>query len=64
MQERAHVQPQLYVDRFKWVSAVPEPIHAVARIYDMYINVVGQTVALTKCVLLSTCEVVRDEMKN
>ena len=48
------VQPQLYVDNLKCVSRDPVLLLSAARFATGYVRLVGQELAPSKCVLLST----------
>ena len=58
------VKPQLYADNLKCVSSSDDALLESARFTNKYIRLVGQTPALSKCVLLSTSKVVRGLMKS
>ena len=58
------VQPQLYADNLKCVSRDPDSLLAAARFTTGYVRLVGQELAPSKCVLLSTSREVRHGMKG
>ena len=58
------VQPQLYADNLKVVSRDPDLLLNAARFTTGYVRLVGQEPAPSKCVLLSTSRVVRQDMKD
>ena len=49
---------------FKCVSRTPDLLLSAARFTTGYVRLVGQELAPSKCVLLSTSRVVREDMKN
>ena len=58
------VQPQLYADNLRCVSWDPHLLLNAARFTTVYVRLVGQEPAPSKCVLLSTSKVVRKDMKD
>ena len=48
------VEPQLYADSLKCVSGDPDLLLRAARFTTGYVRLVGQELASSKCVLLST----------
>ena len=58
------VEPQLYDDNLKCVSRDPDLLLDAARFTTGYVRLVGQELAPSKCVLLSTSRVVRKDMKD
>ena len=58
------VPPQLYADNLKCVSRDPVLLLNAARFTTGYVRLVGQEPAPSKCVLLSTSNVVRKDMKD
>ena len=58
------VQPQLYADNLKCVSRDPGLLLHAARFTTRYVLLVGQELAPSKCVLLSTSRDVRKSMKE
>ena len=58
------VQPQLYADNLKCVSRDPGSLLHAARFTTGYVRLVVQEPAPSKCVLLSTSGVVRQDMKD
>ena len=58
------VQPQLYADNLKCVSRDPDLLLNAARFTTGYVRLVGQELAPSKCVLLSTSREVRKDMKD
>ena len=58
------VQPQLYADNLKCVSRDPGLLLNAARFTTRYVRLVGQELAPSKCVLLSTSREVRRDMKD
>ena len=58
------VSPQLYADNLKCVSRDPDFLLRAARFTTGYVRLVGQELALSKCVLLSTSKAVRVEMRG
>ena len=58
------VPPQLYADNLKCVSTDPGLLLNAARFTTGYVRLVGQEPAPSKCVLLSTSRVVREDMKD
>ena len=58
------VQPQLYADHLKCVSRDPGLLLRAARFTTVYVRLVGQELAPSKCVSLSTSRVVRKEMRG
>ena len=58
------VQPQLDADNLKCVSRNPDLLLDAARFTTGYVRLVGQELAPSKCVLLSTSRVVRKDMKD
>ena len=57
-------QPQLYADNLKCLSRDPEVLLHAARFTTQYVRLVGQELAPSKCVLLSTSREVRKDMKE
>ena len=60
----AGVQPQLYADNLKCVSRDPGVLLRAARFTTGYVRLVGQELALCKCVLMSTSRAVRGAMRG
>ena len=58
------VQPQLYADNLKCLSRDPELLLHAARFTTRYVRLVGQELAPSKCVLLSTFREVRKDMRS
>ena len=58
------VEPQLYADNLKCTSGDPELLLHAARFTTGYVRLVGQELAPSKCVLLSTSRAVRNDMKD
>ena len=58
------VQPQFYADNLKCVSRDPDLLLSAARFTTGYVRSVGQELAPSKCVLLSTSREVRKDMKD
>ena len=58
------VEPQLYADNLKCTSRDPELLLRAARFTTGYVRLVGQELAPSKCVLLSTSRVVRRDMRD
>ena len=58
------VQPQLHADNLKCISRSPELLLHAARFTTQYVRLVGQELAPSKCVLLSTSREVRKDMKG
>ena len=58
------VEPQLYADNLKCTSRDPELLLHAARFTTWYVRLVGQELAPSKCVLLSTSRAVRSDMKD
>ena len=58
------VQPQLYADNLKCVFRDPDLLLNAARFTTDYVRLVGQELAPSKCVLMSTSRVVRKDMKD
>ena len=58
------VQPQLYADNLKCLSTNPDLLLSAARFTSGYVRLVGQELAPSKCVLISTSREVRKEMKS
>ena len=58
------VQPQLYADNLKRVSRDPGLLLRAARFTTGYVRLVGQELAPSKCVFLSTSSFVRKEMRD
>ena len=58
------VQPQLYADNLKCVSRDPGLLLHAARFATDYVRLVGQELAPSKCVILSTSREVRKDMKD
>ena len=61
---REGVQPQLYADNLKCVSRDPGVLFRAARFTTGYVRLVGQELAPSKCVFLSTSRLVRREMRD
>ena len=55
---------ELYADNLKCVSRDPDLLLNAARFTTGYVRLVGQELAPSKCVLLSTSGVVREGMKD
>ena len=62
--ELLDVSPQLYADNLKCVSTRPEQLLRAAQFTSAYVKLVGQEPAPSKCILMSTSAVVRQEMKE
>ena len=62
--ELPDVSPQLYADNLKCVSTRPEQLLRAAQFTSAYVKLVGQESAPSKCILMSTSAVVRQEMKE
>ena len=58
------VQPQLYADNLECVSRDPDLLLNAARFTTGYVRLVGQGLAPSRCVLLSTSRKVRKDMKD
>ena len=58
------VKPQLYADNLKCVSGEADDLLEAARFTNIYIRLVGQAPAPSKCILLSTSAEVRSLMKD
>ena len=58
------VRPQLYADNLKCLSRDPGVPWRAARFTTGYVRLVGQELAPSKCVLLSTSREVRKDMKD
>ena len=58
------VQPKLYADDLKCVSRDPEVLLSAARFTTGYVRLVGQELAPSKCVLMSTSRTVRNSMRG
>ena len=58
------VEPQLYADNLKCFSRDPDVLLRAARFTTGYVGLVGQELALSKCVLLSTSRTVRKDMRD
>ena len=58
------VQPQLHADNLKCVSRDPDLLLNAARFTTGYVRLVGQELAPSKCVFLSTSRDVRQSMKG
>ena len=58
------VEPQLYADNLKSVSWDPDLLLRAARFTTGYVHLVGQELAPSKCVLLSTSRVVWKDLKD
>ena len=58
---RLGVEPQLYFDNLKCVSRDPDLLSIAAWFTTGYVRLVGQELAPSKCVLLSTS---RDDSKD
>ena len=58
------IQPQLHADNLKCVSGDPDLLLNAARFTAGYVRLVGQELAPSKCVLLSTSREVRKDMKD
>ena len=58
------VEPQLYADNLKCVSRDPALLLSAARFTTGYVRLVGQELAPSKCVLLSTSRDVRKDMRD
>ena len=58
------VQPQLYADNLECLSRNPDLLLHAARFTTKYIRLVGQELAPSECVLLSTSGEVRKDMKD
>ena len=58
------VQPQLCAVNLECVSRDPHLLLSAARFTTGYVRLVGQEPAPSKCVLLSTSRVVREDMKE
>ena len=58
------VEPQLYADHLKCVSRVPGVLLRAARFTAGFVRLVGQELAPSKCVLMSTSRVVREDMRG
>ena len=58
------VEPQLYADNLKCVSGDPDFLLSAARFTTGYVRLVGEELAPSKCVLLSTSRDVRRSMKE
>ena len=58
------VKPQLYADNLKCVSGEADDLLEAARFTSIYIRLVGQAPAPSKCILLSTSAEVRSLMKD
>ena len=54
----------MYADNLKCVSKDPGLLLSAARFTTGYVRLVGQELAPSKCVLLSTSRVVRKDMKD
>ena len=61
---KVDVQPQLYADNLRCVSRDPDLLLNAARFTTGYVRLVGQELAPSKCVLLSTSRDVRKSMKG
>ena len=61
---QGRVEPPLYADNLKCVSGDPALLLRAARFTTGYVRLVGQELALSKCVLLSTSRAVRKDMKD
>ena len=64
LQELPEVTPQLYADNLKCVSCNPGQLLRAARFTTAYVRLVGQELAPSKCVFLSTSAAVRKDMRN
>ena len=62
--ELPDVSPQLYADNLKCVSTWPEQLLRAAQVTSAHVKLVGQELAPSKCILMSTSAVVRQEMKE
>ena len=62
--EREGVVPQLYADNLKCASRDSGDLLAAAQFTSRYIRLVGQDVAPSKCVLLSTCSKTRHAVRD
>ena len=58
------VQPQLYADNLKCLSRDPDLLLHAAWFTTVYVRLVGQELAPSKCVLLSTSREIRKDMKD
>ena len=58
------VQPQLYADNLKCLSRSPDLLLHAARFTTQYVRLVGQEIAPSKCVFLSTSREVRKDMRE
>ena len=58
------VRPQLHADNLKCLSGNPDLLIHAARFTTVYVRLVGQEPAPSKCVLLSTSREVRTDMKD
>ena len=58
------VQPQLYADNLKCAARDPLVLLRAAEFTSGYVRLVGQELAPSKCILLSTSRVVRKDMKD
>ena len=57
-------QPQLYADNLKCVTRDPGLLLRAARLTAGYVRLVGQELAPSKCVLMSTSRAVRSDMRG
>ena len=62
--ELPDVSTQLYADNLKCVSTRPEQLLRGAQFTSAYVMLVGQEPAPSKCILMSTLAVIRQEMKE
>ena len=58
------VEPQMYADNLKCVSRDPGVLLRTARFTTLYVRLVGQEPAPSKCVLMSTSRAVRSDMRR
>ena len=58
------VKPQLIADNLKCVSRNDDDLFEVAWFTNSFFRLVGQTLAPSKCVLLSTPKVIRNLLRN
>ena len=58
------VEPQLYADNLKGLSRDPAVHLRAARFTTGYVRLVGQELAPSKCVLMSTSTVVRRDVRD
>ena len=58
------IRPQLYADNLKCLSVNPDLLKHAARFTTGYVTLVGQELAPSKCVFLSTSKEVRMDMKD